>query len=453
MSANGKLKQSELAPIYHPQHKLFLEKSAAAKWNTMRLLCKRYLKTDIYPAGPISAYRSYSEQVKAKEIYGSNAATPGTSNHGWGLAVDLQATRMRWAIDRVGAQFGWAKKWSDASWEWWHIKFAPEHSGKKRPDPGISAKYPIARKGSGGRGQKWFVRKIQRRLRAHGHPLPNSKGEFNGLMEKRVKEFQKVKGLKADGLVAKKTWKALRKPPKDEPQKPSEQQPTSNTGQNTSKPQKPSKAPQSAKRKRAELIDVSSHQGDINWQKVFQDGISGVYLKLSEGEDWKDPTTTEKRLKAIREAKLDFGFYHFLRPKKRDAKREALWFIDQAKALGGWGKLLPCVDIEVTDLDPHQTADYLARFIEVIKKNGGTNTVLVYASPGWWQSNVPLTNRIAEQLPHCKAWVAHWDVKRPALLKGIKGYALHQYTDSGRVLGISTNVDQNRTPDINRLKR
>lgn len=36
-----------------------------------------------------SSYRSYEEQVRLKELKPTLAATPGTSNHGWGLAVDL----------------------------------------------------------------------------------------------------------------------------------------------------------------------------------------------------------------------------------------------------------------------------------------------------------------------------------------------------------------------------
>jgi hypothetical protein len=47
---------------------------------------------------------------------------PGTSNHGLGLAVDVpQGTRS--IIDQIGEPFGWAKKWSDAPQEPWHIKY------------------------------------------------------------------------------------------------------------------------------------------------------------------------------------------------------------------------------------------------------------------------------------------------------------------------------------------
>jgi len=82
-------------------------------------------------------YRSYARQVLAKRIYGSNAAWPGTSNHGWALATDLMTAAQRNAIDRIGAAYGWAKRWSDASWEWWHLKW---RSGIYQPKPDLLAK-------------------------------------------------------------------------------------------------------------------------------------------------------------------------------------------------------------------------------------------------------------------------------------------------------------------------
>jgi LAS superfamily LD-carboxypeptidase LdcB len=51
------------------------------------------LLTDAYNAGVYlkvnSAYRNYSDQVRIQGDVGADAATAGTSNHGFGLAVDL----------------------------------------------------------------------------------------------------------------------------------------------------------------------------------------------------------------------------------------------------------------------------------------------------------------------------------------------------------------------------
>lgn len=78
-------------------------------------------------------YRSFARQVLAKQIYGDNAATPGFSNHGLGRAVDLMTQAQRTASDKIGAPFGWLKAWSDAAWEWWHLRGVKRMA--PRPDP------------------------------------------------------------------------------------------------------------------------------------------------------------------------------------------------------------------------------------------------------------------------------------------------------------------------------
>ena len=40
--------------------------------------------------GITSVFRDYNKQVQIKKEYGDTAATPGTSNHGWAIAVDIQ---------------------------------------------------------------------------------------------------------------------------------------------------------------------------------------------------------------------------------------------------------------------------------------------------------------------------------------------------------------------------
>jgi LAS superfamily LD-carboxypeptidase LdcB len=81
--------------------------------------------TDLYPAGPLSAYRSYSQQLYLYDLYlsgqGSLAAPPGTSSHEYGAAVDLADPSMAAVIDQIGGQYGWAK--TEASSEWWHVNY------------------------------------------------------------------------------------------------------------------------------------------------------------------------------------------------------------------------------------------------------------------------------------------------------------------------------------------
>ena len=102
---NGRLTRRQLAAIHHPKLGLSLAAGdAVASWNTMRLfLLQRYgSRGDIYPEGPLGAYRDYAGQVRCREEYGNNAAVPGTSNHGLGHAVDVADHFMAGLIDKHG---------------------------------------------------------------------------------------------------------------------------------------------------------------------------------------------------------------------------------------------------------------------------------------------------------------------------------------------------------------
>lgn len=64
-----------------------------------------------YPLIINDTYRSYERQVSVKAIYGSKAATPGTSKHGWGLAFDCETTGKGDGIKGFGGEiYAWLQK-------------------------------------------------------------------------------------------------------------------------------------------------------------------------------------------------------------------------------------------------------------------------------------------------------------------------------------------------------
>lgn len=84
-----------------------------------------------------SGYRSYAAQVSTKASRGRMAATPGTSNHGWGRAVDLNvSSNSGWRYG--GARYNWLREngpdyfWVNPTWaqaggslpENWHWEWA-----------------------------------------------------------------------------------------------------------------------------------------------------------------------------------------------------------------------------------------------------------------------------------------------------------------------------------------
>jgi hypothetical protein len=134
MPQNGRLAPGELGPIAQGQ----LRRDAAAAWNAMNVESRKH-GLQLVPTGSASSYRTYEQQVQRWNLYqsgkGALAAHPGSSNHGWGVAVDVPTQEMRSMIDRIGAPFGWSKTWSDAPTEWWHIKFQEGHYAGADPGP------------------------------------------------------------------------------------------------------------------------------------------------------------------------------------------------------------------------------------------------------------------------------------------------------------------------------
>ena len=191
--ANGRAPASALASIPGGM----LRHDAAAAWNAMNAEAKRRWGIELRPLGPNSSYRTVTQQVLMKNLHGGNAATPGTSNHGWGLAVDVATKQMRWIIDQIGERYGWAKKWSDASWEWWHIRWREGVWKPPAADP-----TPMLRRGSTGAA----VRKLQRALGVR--PV---NGQFGASTLRAVRAFQSKQNLKPDGVVGNSTWEALRR--------------------------------------------------------------------------------------------------------------------------------------------------------------------------------------------------------------------------------------------------
>jgi LAS superfamily LD-carboxypeptidase LdcB len=73
-------------------------------------------------------YRSYGEQVTVAATRGALAAVPGTSNHGWGQAVDLSG-----GIQSFGsAEFSWMQA-NAGKYGWKHPGWA--QAGGSKPEP------------------------------------------------------------------------------------------------------------------------------------------------------------------------------------------------------------------------------------------------------------------------------------------------------------------------------
>lgn len=95
---NGRIPAGALCPVRTSPGDL-LECSAARAFDRLNAAFRARFGYDVTVN---DAYRSFERQVEMKRLYGSKAATPGTSNHGWGKAMDLGGMN-----DGVGPVFEW----------------------------------------------------------------------------------------------------------------------------------------------------------------------------------------------------------------------------------------------------------------------------------------------------------------------------------------------------------
>ena len=119
---NGRVPSSALQEVGATGHRLW---EPAAKQLTRLIQDARRAGVDI---GITDSYRSYDAQVdvaRRKGLYsqGGLAAVPGTSDHGWGMAVDLDLDSQAQAWMRAhGAEYGFHE---DTPREPWHWGFEP----------------------------------------------------------------------------------------------------------------------------------------------------------------------------------------------------------------------------------------------------------------------------------------------------------------------------------------
>ncbi|MDY7088295.1 MAG: M15 family metallopeptidase [Actinomycetota bacterium] len=115
---NGKIPANALEQVGNTRHKLWAP--AAQNLNQMISDAKR----DGVTIGITDSYRPYEEQVdlaRRKGLYsqGGLAAKPGTSEHGWGMATDLDLDSKAQAWMRKNAEkYGFVENVPREPWHW-----------------------------------------------------------------------------------------------------------------------------------------------------------------------------------------------------------------------------------------------------------------------------------------------------------------------------------------------
>ena len=184
-------------------------------------------------------------------------------------------------------------------------------------------------------------------------------------------------------------------------------------------------------------IDVSIHQGNINWDKVKADGIEFAILRCGYGSDftYQDDGQFKKNAKECERLGIPYGVY--LYSYATNIEKACSEADHVLRVIKGCKLDYPVYyDLEDANTTGKCSKDMLGKIAEAfcnrIEKAG--YKVGIYANLYWF--NNLLTDARFNQWDK---WIAQYNTE--CTYKG--KYVMWQYTDKGKVNGINGNVDMN----------
>ena len=182
-------------------------------------------------------------------------------------------------------------------------------------------------------------------------------------------------------------------------------------------------------------IDVSHHQGHINWSLLFNKEdfdtiIHFVYCKATEGNSYVDKKWNYNR-KTLNNLGIPNGPYHFFISKEPPRPQ-----VEHFLAI--WKKrdvdLPPVLDVENEGFSDKDLRDKMKIWLEEVENKTGMRPI-IYTSLNFYET------KFKNYFPEYKFWIAAYSQK-PNCLNDSR--IIHwQYSENGILPGISEEVDMN----------
>jgi len=171
-------------------------------------------------------------------------------------------------------------------------------------------------------------------------------------------------------------------------------------------------------------IDISSHQGNVDFAKARAAGIEAVIIKVTQGNNYINPYFKNQYANAKANG-LKVGFYHFM--DKDGAVEEAKHFLNTVSGYDVDFKYV--LDIEDQQKWTRAEASTTARaFLDYLISQG--KEVAIYTGDYFYRDT--LDNSVKD----VPLWVANYNPKPMAI-----NYVGWQYSETGSVPGVSTPAD------------
>jgi len=191
-------------------------------------------------------------------------------------------------------------------------------------------------------------------------------------------------------------------------------------------------------------IDVSHHQGKINWEKLFKKYqydtiVQFVYCKATEGSDHLDREFQYNRSKLL-ELGIRNGAYHFF-TFSSSPEDQAKHFLSQWKT--NESDLPPVLDIEIEGPNDKEFLKSIKIWLDYVENETGRRPV-IYTSKHFYET------KFKTQFLDYKFWVAAYS---DTSFKFDDRIIHWQYTDKAKLSGIKGNIDANVSVLFNELKK
>ncbi|MEW1722284.1 lysozyme [Streptomyces sp. NPDC093109] len=196
--------------------------------------------------------------------------------------------------------------------------------------------------------------------------------------------------------------------------------------------------PRSPRAEQTEGVDVSSHQGNVDWPALWNSGVKWSYNKATEGTYYKNPYFGQQYNGSF-EVGLIRGAYHFATPDTTSGATQAGYFVNNG---GGWsrdGRTLPgALDIEWNPYGdscygktPAQMVAWITDFTTTYRALTGRDAV-IYTATSWWKTCTGNSSAFGATNP---LWIARYNTTPGELPAGWGYQTMWQYTSTGPIVG------------------
>jgi lysozyme len=178
-------------------------------------------------------------------------------------------------------------------------------------------------------------------------------------------------------------------------------------------------------------IDVSGHQGNVDWPAQWNAGKRFVWVKATEGTSYRNPYFAQQYNGSYNQGFIR-GAYHFALPDRSSGATQANFFSSNGGGWSGDGKTLPgALDMEYNPygatcygLSQSAMTAWIRDFSNTYKARWNKYPA-IYTSTSWWNQCVGSSFGSTNPL-----WVARYSSTVGTLPVGWSFYTVWQYSSS-----------------------